>query len=181
MRPGRGGLNLGQDFHPTAVGSDVMNGTSLSGLALILSTGCAAAQMPADWGRTRILPPIEYEHEYPGALTISRMATEEEMRVACRHTFFKYNRLMGCNRRWGMVRCEIYIVANEILAQVGLDYETTLRHEIGHCNGWGDGWPDPHEGARYKDGLPWKPAKAPFQVVPLRPQDFPAKFLFPTR
>src|SRR5262249_56874542 len=107
MRPGRGGLNLGQDFHPTAVGSDQMTRTILSVLALILSTGCAAAQMPADWGRTRILPPIEYEHEYPGALTISRMATEEEIRLPCRHTFFKYNRLMGCNRRCGIVLSDI--------------------------------------------------------------------------
>src|SRR5262249_6210787 len=93
---------------------------------------------------------------------------EEEMYVACRNAVFKYGRAMGCNLRWGMIRCEIYIVADEVLATVGLDYETTLRHELGHCNGWGGD----HAGARYRDGTRLRMEKIPLYVVPLRPEDF---------
>jgi len=161
-----------------------MTRITLSVLTLLLSTGCAAAQNwganGSNWGASRILPPVEYEHKYPGELTISRLKTEEEMATACRQAVFRYGRAMGCNLRWGWQRCEIYIVADEILATVGLDYETALRHELGHCNGWGGD----HAGARYKDGTRLK-VEMPTATEPvLRPDDFAAQFLgrfFPMR
>ena len=90
-------------------------------LALVLSIACAHGQAYTNWGTSAILPPAEFEHPYPGELTITRVATELEVRLACPSAPFETGRAMGCNKRWAMVRCEIYIVADEVLATVGLD------------------------------------------------------------
>src|SRR5262245_2932748 len=118
-------------------------------VALIaLSTSIAQAQQTYQipWNQTAILPPVEFDHDnYPGVMTVTRLATEEEIRQTCASANFAGHRSMACNRRWGMSYCFIYIVADEVLATVGLTYEVAYRHERGHCNGWAGN----HPGARY--------------------------------
>src|SRR5262245_13448484 len=104
-----------------------MTRTILATLALMLSSACAQGQ---NWGATAILPPAEFEHPYPGELTITRVPNEDTVRAICYWATFTTGRAMGCSIRTGMVRCQIYIAADEVLAIVGLDYETTLHHVI---------------------------------------------------
>ena len=109
----------------------------------VFSSHCAYAQL--NWSLVPILPPVEYDHPYSGQLTITRLKTEDEVRERCIGATFNFGRAVGCNLRYVNWRCDIFIASDEVLATVGLDYETTLRHEIGHCNGW----PGDHRGARY--------------------------------
>ena len=63
--------------------------------------------------------------------------------------------LGGCSVRIAYV-CQIFLLDDEWLERFGLTYKTVLRHEIGHCDGWGadhaggwtpelgeEEWPDP--------------------------------------
>jgi len=133
-----------------------------------MSVTCAAAQVmvpyvpqpsppPAPplvpWNKTKILPPEEFDHPYPGELRITRVESEDHMRALCKGVIFMTNRAVGCNVRFGDQVCIVFIGTDDLLATVGLDYETTLRHEIGHCNGW----PGDHPGARYLENPKYHP------------------------
>jgi hypothetical protein len=51
---------------------------------------------------------------------------------------------IGCSINVGPDGCLIVIVGDAVLARKLLSFEIIKRHEIGHCNGWGDD----HAGAR---------------------------------
>jgi hypothetical protein len=53
-----------------------------------------------------------------------------------------YTRL-GCSYRWP-TRCAVFLADDRIVRAAGHNPDIVLRHEIGHCNGWGPS----HEGAR---------------------------------
>jgi hypothetical protein len=108
-------------------------------LALVAATP-GYAQQKMRWVTS--LPPVEYDKPYMGELTIRRAATEEDVRAACPKAAFNH-RAFGCSRVL-KDRCEVFIVSDKLLKAVGYSYALVLRHELGHCNGWGAG----HEGKR---------------------------------
>jgi hypothetical protein len=87
------------------------------------------------------LPPVEFDHEYVGRLTVLKEPTYNLIRHVCSNTanaiacsYRTYDSATGAN-----ISC---------LVMLGPDVhenEQVLKHEIGHCNGWSN----EHEGARY--------------------------------
>jgi len=123
-----------------------MKKTLLTGIAaLLLTTGAAHAD--------GLLPPKKYDYLFPGPIVITRKSTPEKLVPICGEQKF----LGGCSVRIAYV-CQIFLLDDEWLERFGLTYKTALRHEIGHCNGWGadhaggwspelgeEEWPDPYE------------------------------------
>lgn len=86
----------------------------------------------------RVLPPIEHDHPYAGKLKLIRVKTEKEVSALCPATTFRYK--LGCAYP-ATQSCRVIIVGDGVLEKAGYTYETVLRHELGHCNGWGgDHW-----------------------------------------
>jgi hypothetical protein len=80
-----------------------------------------------------ILPPVEYDHYYEGDLTINMVNTLEELYAACgMQTRF----LLACSSHT-RTACLITMVKDEVMRSIGWTTGLLLRHEIGHCNGWG--------------------------------------------
>jgi hypothetical protein len=123
-----------------------------------------------------LLPPPEYDIPYSGRLTITRLASQDEVRAACPAAKWPANVALACNLRWGTTRCDVYIVADNVLNGYGIDYDSTLRHELAHCNGW----PGDHPGARsvqLPQPLP-QPRTLITPVPPLLRQE-PVPLIFP--
>jgi hypothetical protein len=130
-------------------------------LALFLVASLAPVGAYAQRGA--MLPPPEYDGLFTGDLTIKRLLTQNDVRAACPNTPFGAGAALAC----AIVRnesCEIYIVADGTLKAFGLTYALTLRHELGHCNGW----PADHRGARYVDPYPKTPG-IPTPIGPTPP------------
>jgi hypothetical protein len=78
---------------------------------------------PSGWNAN--LPPVEYDHPFKGQMTI-RIASTKALAKIC----YLALTTEACARlRAGI--CEIYIASDFYRDQI------MLRHEIGHCNGWG--------------------------------------------
>ena len=122
-----------------------MTKSSVALLAIVCATSAQAQIVGTPWKNRAILPPPQYDQFYPGRLAIVRLATEDEVRAICSNARWVVSRAMACARHWGLTRCDIYIAADDVLAQVGLTFEVALRHELGHCNGW----PAHHPDARF--------------------------------
>jgi hypothetical protein len=80
-----------------------------------------------------ILPPAEYDHDYAGDLTIRIVDTLNELYVLCSQ---KNSSMLACARR-NTQSCLITMVNDKIMRSRGYTTGILLRHEIGHCNGWG--------------------------------------------
>jgi hypothetical protein len=87
-----------------------------------------------------ILPPVEYDKPYTGELSIIRLSSPEEIRVACKNSS-EY----ACISTEGLPhRCTIFMLPDKQLSLNGISLLAfTLRHELGHCNGWPN-----HDGGR---------------------------------
>jgi hypothetical protein len=98
----------------------------LAAIARVISAQNAAKQRA-------LLPPLEFDHPYTGnkLVTITRVNDSVALRAACLGAITS----TAC-AHISASSCEIFIVADEILEPLGLTYDTSLRHEIGHCNGW---------------------------------------------
>lgn len=83
------------------------------------------------------LPPAEYDRKYNGELTILR-TLESEVQRACRQRFKPGDRAVGCSLLTLTIpsKCTIYIAVDEVLQELGWNYDIILRHELDHCNGW---------------------------------------------
>jgi len=81
----------------------------------------------------KIFPPAEYDHYYQGDLTIKIVDSLEELHGVCQ---LSQPQLLACSTRneWS---CIIVLVKDEIMRQRNWTTGLLLRHEIGHCNGWG--------------------------------------------
>ena len=78
---------------------------------------------PSGWNAN--LPPVEYDHPFKGRMTI-RIASTKALAKIC----YLALTTEACARlRAGI--CEVYIASDFYRDQI------MLRHEIGHCNGWG--------------------------------------------
>lgn len=87
------------------------------------------------------LPPLEYDHEYKGKLTVLRETDYVFLRYVCRDdptaiacSFRTYDSVTGAN-----ISCLI------MLGPIAHDDPRAMQHEIAHCNGW----PGDHPGAHY--------------------------------
>ena len=104
---------------------------------------------PADlWALANLrfaeLPPIEFDHVPNKKLvTIKDVAAEEELRAICRWPKTSPATLVGCADTSDPHVCHIYL-SGKIPSWAGLTRNIVLRHEMGHCNGWGKD----HEGMR---------------------------------
>jgi hypothetical protein len=123
-------------------------------LALML-TACATLTTSAN--ADIVLPPAEYDHPYKGVLKIK---TVRDVRAACPDLpplpFGRQYR--GCAMRVRNVvpspYCTIYLLSDAEIRKSGSTRELTLRHEIGHCNGWSKD----HKGGRLvRVGVPTPP------------------------
>jgi hypothetical protein len=96
-------------------------------------------KVPTKLVGTKLLPPPEYDHHYEGALKIVIVETFTELATFCGNVSS-----VACARRLdGGNRCLVYMIKEELLrARTGGTQEITLRHEIGHCNGWPGTHPD---------------------------------------
>jgi hypothetical protein len=129
----------------------------MSAIAIILgiilvTTSVHAQQIPMKPDvRFGFLPPLEFDYPYPGELTIE-CGTKEYVVEQCRGIS-----PTACTKRSNKVdgsaapQCRIIIVNDdELMRQQPYPYDIMLRHEVGHCNGWGPN----HEGARPFDAAP---------------------------
>jgi len=83
-----------------------------------------------------IFPPAEFDHEYNGDLTIMMADTIEELRALCHDGALINPIMIACSQR-NAKSCLIIMVRDEVMRQRGYSTGIILRHEIGHCNGWG--------------------------------------------
>jgi hypothetical protein len=81
------------------------------------------------------LPPPEYDY-YPDKLVITEdIKTEAELRVRCRWPPLDgKSTIIGCAT---VVADVCYIYLGPIPDWTGITRNINLRHEMGHCNGWG--------------------------------------------
>jgi hypothetical protein len=89
------------------------------------------------------LPPVEFDHEYTGKLTVLKEDNYAFIRHVCRDnptaiacTYRTYDSVTG-----ETLSCLI------LLGPLAHDDPRAFRHERGHCNSW----PADHPGARYND------------------------------
>ena len=102
--------------------------------ALFLATGTTHA------GRIELIPPEHYDYLFPGPIVIAREANLNELNKSCRSNV--YRTIPACAERRGNT-CQIYMLSDDFLKQFDETYPSferffkqTIRHEIGHCNGW---------------------------------------------
>jgi hypothetical protein len=89
------------------------------------------------------LPPVEFDHQYAGKLTVLK----EDNYVFIRHVCKDTPNAIACSfRTYDSVSGET-ISCLIMLGPETWEDERAMRHEIGHCNGW----TNDHEGARYGD------------------------------
>jgi hypothetical protein len=81
----------------------------------------------------RIFPPPEYDHYYEGDLTIKIVDTLEELREVCQ---LEGAQLLACSTHNDR-SCIIVMVKDEVMRTRSWTTGMLLRHEMGHCNGWG--------------------------------------------
>jgi len=92
------------------------------------------------------LPPPQYDGVYTGELRIWRVVSSERLRelnspgssfgelnIALAFSKISQGDPAGTPHK----RCDIYIANDNVLKRYGASYSGELRHELGHCNGWG--------------------------------------------
>ena len=97
----------------------------------------------------RLLPPLEYDRPYTGGLVVMKLESNEDVLLICpqvtkvpvkacaQHTLVK-------RKDGSWTHCTIYMPVDSVIISAGYKPDTIYRHELGHCNGWGDD----HKGAR---------------------------------
>jgi hypothetical protein len=85
---------------------------------------------------TNGLPPIEYDKPYTGELTIIRFTTEADVLATCTVSKSRF----ACAKTPDEAvpsHCVVVMLIDEKLKAYGDNYPAlTMRHELGHCNGW---------------------------------------------
>jgi hypothetical protein len=96
------------------------------------------------------LPPVDLDHPFKGILTVRRLSEDDIVKVCESRWWLKYPTHIACAYPFGQngVHCLVYMANDDVLKAYGQDAASTLRHEIGHCNGWGRD----HERGRNPDG-----------------------------
>jgi hypothetical protein len=98
-------------------------------LALLLATATTA--------QAQLLPPPQYDHEFPAQLTVETVATQAELARICPNAAARTPNMIGCAIRANDgSSCRIILVPDSIIQALHSTRSRILRHEIGHCNGW---------------------------------------------
>jgi hypothetical protein len=106
------------------------------------------AQIVPNRGPIMILPPVEYDREYEGDLTIKIVDTFEELYALCNQ---RKPSMLGCaypSYADNYKSCIIILLKDETMRKYGWTTGLLLRHERGHCHGW----PGDHPGQRELTG-----------------------------
>jgi hypothetical protein len=97
----------------------------------------------------QLAPPAKYDRPYTGDLVYARLSTEADVSSICPKSNLPYK--LGCafmsggkTKDGAYNRCQVFIVADTVIARAGFKLDDIYRHEIAHCNGW----PPGHDGAR---------------------------------
>lgn len=106
-------------------------------IIICLALAARAQTMNRDYP---ILPPVEYDHTYTGQLKVNVVLTTKEIRFHC--NLPETSGALACSFR-GKI-CTIYVLPELELFRLGWNAKHVMRHEHGHCNGWGGD----HKGAR---------------------------------
>jgi hypothetical protein len=89
-----------------------------------------------------LLPPEEFDH-YDGPVAYQLARDQDHVRELCRMTF-SLGVALACAFRYPNGTCLIIKVSDDEIRAAGHDPDIVLRHERGHCAGWGAD----HRGAR---------------------------------
>ncbi|TPN03801.1 hypothetical protein FJ973_29605 [Mesorhizobium sp. B2-1-3] len=87
----------------------------------------------AEWN-----PPARFDHPYTGKLTIKYLPMSRVQLVCERYKAFDDQVMYGC-ASWDSTSCIIVVIDHQYLNQTP---QALIRHEMGHCNGWGADHPD---------------------------------------
>jgi hypothetical protein len=109
--------------------------------ALIITTAHGAEFTPFNQEQLHIYPPERYDHAYPGRLDVEYLDAEQ-IKQHCPAN--SYGQRLGCTTIATPSYCKVFIGSADEIAALGYTMETVLRHEIGHCNGWGADHPGMH-------------------------------------
>ena len=131
----------------------------LTGIAaLFLATGAAHARPQVIAGKPKVvvthfristLPPAKYDVPYEGQLEIFYYQNLETAGICDPGA-------LACARPTSdHKRCVISILSPEAAKRLGINYAFSLRHELGHCNGW----KHPKESKKFQEGEIWKEAE----------------------
>lgn len=99
-------------------------------VALLLATGAAQAQKVTHYIGS--LPPPEFDKPFTATLIIRRIDTEESLHAACEGV----SKIACAGLTANGQTCYLYIANDDILRKYHMIYVMSLRHELGHCNGW---------------------------------------------
>jgi hypothetical protein len=84
---------------------------------------------------TPIMPPPQFDQPYTGKIFTTIAKSRDEMRILCKKPQDPYG--LACSYRYNDGNtCWIIMAPEAELNAEGLTTATTLRHELGHCNGW---------------------------------------------
>ena len=89
------------------------------------------------------LPPLEYDHQYTGKLTVLKQDDYLLIRELCRDV----PTAIACSYRVYDIASGKPISCLIMLGPGTWEDERVMQHEVGHCNGWSNS----HERARYSD------------------------------
>jgi hypothetical protein len=115
---------------------------ALLGLAILMASTAAFAQ---PYPLPKSIPPEQFDRFFEGKIILIKVDAQEKLREHC-SSIFSLD-LIACAKRCANCAtptCTIAILEDAPLRAAGLTTQTVMRHEIGHCNGWGSD----HQGAR---------------------------------
>ena len=109
-----------------------------------LVSRCGSVMCGDGLSATKILPPAEFDRPYTGQFYVTYAGSKADVRDLCKRPADPYG--LACSYAMGKT-CWIIIAPKEDIEAQGLTMEITMRHEIGHCNGWSQ----EHKGSRLID------------------------------
>jgi hypothetical protein len=110
---------------------------------VLATTNAFAAQGKGKIHWMTTLPPAQYDVPYTGELTIWTVQSRSDILQYCSkekilevQASWSGNACthVNQNKKWG---CHIYMLSDKAVKAEGRNPTIILRHELGHCNGWG--------------------------------------------
>lgn len=103
-------------------------------VCLLMTSPSWAGKTDPTWN-----PPARFDHAYSGKLIVHRLPQPRIVEV-CEKVVGKRSMIQhGCSAIPVNNRCEVWIVDKTYMDATP---KAVLRHERGHCNGWGPDHPD---------------------------------------
>jgi hypothetical protein len=94
--------------------------------------------------KLKFIPPEEFDRPYTaGPIVMIEAKDQAHVKQLCPDFKFEWGPALACTYMQGAT-CRITLAAYPVITAAGYDPALVLRHEMGHCNGWGAD----HKGAR---------------------------------